>query len=138
MRGNVKGSGRSLLVAGFVPALLSGCGDDNSTGPTPNPPENRPPALAARADTSCAVGDTLRLIATAHDDEGDSLRFSAGISITYEEFRNGYLPAGGMNPETGAYWFAPNSRDIPGRRISVSVEDTEGGKDTTSFWVEVD
>jgi hypothetical protein len=94
--------------------------------------------LAAQADTSCAVGDTLRLVATAQDEEGDTLSFAAGIAITYEEFREGYWAAGGMHPETGSYWFAPRSRDVPGRRISLIVTDTEGGTDSTSFWVRVD
>jgi hypothetical protein len=126
----------SGLLHFVVLALLSGaagCKGGSSTAPKPN----SPPILVSQADTTAAIGDTLRLQAVAHDSDGDALAYSATIFISYEEFRAGYLPRGGMSPSTGAFWFLPNRQDAPSRRVRVEVDDGHGGRDSTNFVVRV-
>jgi hypothetical protein len=91
--------------------------------------------IAVQRDTSCVIGDTLRLQAHAEDADGDSLEFSASIAITWEEWHSGYRLAGGMNPRTGAFWFAPRHGDGPSRQMGFHVDDARGGRDSTVFLV---
>jgi len=57
--------------------------------------------------------------------------------ITMEELRHGYLPAGGINEETGRFWFRANHNDSPSRRVLFVVDDRRGGRDTTDFTLRV-
>jgi hypothetical protein len=79
----------------------------------------------------------LWLQAHAVDADGDSLQYSASILITFEEWHSGYIPAGGMNPGTGVFWFAPRAADRPSREVAFYVADSRGGRDSTAFNVVV-
>lgn len=128
---------RTAAVAPILAAivLLSGCGEDG--GHTVRPPANSPPTITAQRDTSCVIGDTLRLQAQAQDADGDSLEFSASITLNFDEWHSGYRPAGGMNARSGAFWFAPKSGDGPSRQVEFFVDDGRGGRDSTAFLVVV-
>jgi hypothetical protein len=78
------------------------------------------------------------LQAVAHDPDGDALEYSSSIEVTWEEIRSGYHPAGGMETETGRFWFRPSSADTPSRRITFMVDDGRGGRDSTAFRVVVE
>lgn len=116
-----------------VTVLLAGCGDDG-TSPTPN----TAPRIAAQGDTAVAVGDTLRLRASAEDDDGDALTFGVSIVISLDELEKGYFPDGGIDDVTGDFRFSPVDADRPGRDISFTVRDGRGGVDETEFHVRVD
>ena len=123
-----------LPCALAVAFAAAGCHGDSATSPQRT---ERPPSLTAQVDTSCAIGDTLRLQAVATDPDGDALRYSASVEITFEEFTAGYLVNGGMNEQTGRFSFIPSQLDKPGRRVSFYVDDGRGGRDSTSFQVSV-
>ncbi len=122
----------ALAVVALSLAALVGCGDDSV-----KPPANRPPVIAAQADTFATVGDTLWLRARAVDVDGDSLLYSAVMIITMQEYRDHYLPAALMNYKTGIFWFAPGPRDLNGRRLWFRVNDGNGGLDSTYFEISV-
>lgn len=124
-----------LLVLVIFPALLA-CGDDGWT-PTlaPAPSNNHRPVIRAQSDRVCAVGDTLRVQAVAADPDGDSLSYSASVRYSGIEHHLGYLPTGGMDAHTGWFWFVPASYDAPYRVVDFIVDDGNGGRDSTQFWV---
>ena len=128
-------SGKRAVVRFLFLALgtaLVGC--VSSTAPQA---KNEAPHLSVQRDTSCAIGDTLRLHASAVDPDGDALQYSALIEITWEELRSGYRPATDMDGQTGWFWFRPSSADLPARRVTFFAEDGRGGRDSTSFGVAI-
>ena len=129
-----RGGRRVWLAVLTLLSAIYGCGGGDSTAP---PPGNVPPAITAQPDTTCAVGDTLFLQASAEDPDGDALYYSATIVVTMEELWHGYLPTGGINEETGRFWFRASHNDSPRRRVLFVVDDRRGGRDTTAFVVGV-
>lgn len=122
---------RWALLAGLT--ALVACRGAESTAPQPN----RAPALSVQHDTSSAVGDTLWVRASAVDPDGDCLRYSATIEVTFEELRSGYRPESDMNGDSGWFWFRATAKDEPSRTMSFSVDDGRGGRDSTTFEVAV-
>jgi hypothetical protein len=121
----------------FLTALPAGCGGRGSEKTTDAGPVNHAPVLCPQADTTAAVGDTLRLQAVADDQDGDSLLYGVVVRQTGEEIGDGYLVRGGMNGSTGRFWFYAQDRDRPSRRFLFTVHDHRGGADTTEFTVTV-
>ncbi len=113
---------------------LSGCSKGDVSGPT-----NHPPIIHAIADTSATIGDTLKLIATAEDEDGDSLFFgSISLYNSIYEIRIDYQADHDIDRITGSFWFKPTLSDRPSRGFLVCVNDSSGGADTTIFRVAVD
>ena len=104
---------RLLLVTFAAIAASVGCGDDN-----------RPPALALVLDQQVTVGESLRLVLSAEDPDGDPLAFSARG-----------LPKGALLTPRSAteavLTYSPLITDTQpgGRRYDVTLEaaDGEGG-----------
>ncbi|MFN8178235.1 MAG: hypothetical protein U0167_09910 [bacterium] len=112
---------------------LVACRGAETTAPQPN----RAPFLSVQHDTSSAVGDTLRLHASAMDPDGDRLRYSATIEVTFDELRSGYRPESDMNGDSGWFWFRASAKDEPSRTMSFFADDGRGGRDSTTFEVAV-
>ncbi len=117
----------------FAALNLASCSKDDGSGPS-----NHPPIIHAIPDTSASIGDTLKLIATAEDEDGDSLFFgSISLYNSLMELRLDYQADHNIDRITGAFWFLPTSSDLPIRRFLVCVNDGMGGADTTFFAVDV-
>ncbi len=128
-------SSRMLLVSA---AILAGCSSDKEvTSPedTPNDPPNHPPILEAQADTTGAVGDTLRLVARATDPDEHVLTYSLVVEISLDELHEGYEANVSLNRGTGAFWFVPSNEDRPSRAFEFHVDDGHGGTDWDGFTV---
>lgn len=100
-------------------------------------PSNNRPVMTELADTSAAVGDTLRLRATAEDADGDSLRYSLTVFISWNELDPDLFPSAGIDSRTGDLWFAPTPQDAPSRTLLVTVDDGKQGRDSTHFEVTI-
>jgi hypothetical protein len=117
-----------------------GCSEDGSTGPASS---NHRPIVSLQTDTSGVVGDTLRLIFTASDQDSNSfqgsnkLRFHLIIHCTWTEIKQRSFAHAHVDSYTGAFWFYPRTYDMPLRQFSVWVDDDRGGTDTTTFNVSV-
>jgi hypothetical protein len=111
-----------------------GCGDDGGG----TSPANHRPVLAAQADTTVAVGDSLELWAWAEDVDGDALTYSLAIRMTLTELKQGHLPDTHFDAQTGHFVFRPSPDDRPSRFFEFRVSDGRGGADSTSFTVTVD
>lgn len=112
---------------------LAACSKDEVTGPT-----NHPPIIHTIRDTSAIIGDTLKLIATAEDEDGDSIFFgSISLYNNLTELKLDYQADHSIDRITGAFWFLPTNNDYGTRRFLVSVNDGMGGADTTFFAVNV-
>lgn len=120
-----------LFIAGV---LAAGCGDGTTE---PRSPVNQPPRIRAQADTSVAIGDTLRLRASATDPEGDRLTYRATVLMSMEEWVDGYRPNAGIDTLTGRFWFSGTERDMPAREFIFDVFDARGGRDSTGFSIAV-
>ena len=121
----------------LVGSILSCGGDKEDREPTVIAPENHAPVLIPRADTTAAVGDTLRLRAEATDADGDTLLYGLVVEQTLEEIREGYFASASIDGETGAFWFSPEAGDRPGRSFRFTAQDPLGAADTTRFTVNV-
>lgn len=113
--------------------IIGGCGEGES--PSGMTPRDGSPRIYDQPDTTVAYGDTLRLTASATDPDGDVLAFSMAVMASLSEIRSGYLALAGIDRDSGAFWFYPNSRDIPSRSFRFIVTDTEGLIDSTTFRV---
>ena len=125
--------GRRCLALAAVPALLAalGCaGSEESLGP-----ENGAPVMGAVGDTTVALGDTVAFFVSATDPDGDDLTYSLGVSVTWEELKQGYRVDATLDAETGYFWFRPKPEDVPGRDFNFAAEDGRGGKD--DVWITV-
>jgi hypothetical protein len=119
-----------LLCIGLV--ALGGCGGEIGTV---QPTEDHPPLLQPQADAVGAQGDTLRLVATATDPDGDAVAFDFAVIATLQEIQHGYRCQAGMSRVTGQFWFVPGSLDVPSREFRFTVSDGRGGTAATSFVV---
>jgi hypothetical protein len=104
--------------------------------PVPGPVNARP-SITSQPDTSCAVDDTLHLLVQAHDPDGDVLHYMVSFEIRLIDFPSGHLPEGGINSQTGEFWFHAHSWDSPSRRVTFLVDDGRGGRDSTAFEVHI-
>jgi len=121
-----------LISAGF--AVAGGCssGDDGPTGPS-----NHVPVIQPQADTTVAVGDTLRLRAVAHDRDGDSLTLSAATIGSLSDFMARGFPDTEFDQAGGQFEFRARAIDRPNRVFRFTVDDHQGGADSTFFTVYV-
>lgn len=101
------------------------------------PSMNLPPTIATLPDTSIAVGDTLWTRVEATDPDGDEISYQLTVFLTLEELRDGYRAQAGMNGAKEEFWFVPKRSDRPQRRFKITATDTSGGRDSTTFTVEV-
>ena len=126
----------SCIAIGIVLSLWSGCSEDKGNGPSPKPSNHRP-ALSLQSDTSATIGDTLRLVFTASDEDGDSPRFGLTVYCSRAEIFVGHCPLAEVGLLDGKFWFWPRTYDVPTRTFAVVVEDSRGGADSTKFNVVV-
>ena len=122
-----------LVVCLALVIAITACGDDDDmAGVT-----NRPPVLQDQADVTMALGDTLRLTASAHDPEGHEFTYSVAVIATLAEIQSGYFASQAIDPVTGDFWFFPSDRDIPSRSFEFRAEDEVGSTAATQFTVYV-
>jgi hypothetical protein len=121
--------GTLFRAIGMICSLLlpfAGCDSDEDL-------RNRPPRIQPQADTAGVTGDTLWLAAHATDPDGDNLRFHLVIKVDWQDLGGANPVDAGLDPQTGQFWFRPDSDDMPKRGFVFRVEDTRGGKDSTEF-----
>ena len=126
-----------FLISGL---LLLACANDEVVGPVDEDigPTNHPPIVHTIPDTSALIGDTLKFIATAEDEDGDSIFFgSISLYNNLTELKLDYQAIHSIDRITGAFWFLPTNSDYGTRRFIVFVNDSMGGADTTYFAVSV-
>ena len=108
------------------------CGESETMAPG-----NRSPVMVAQGDTAVALGDTLHLVASATDPDGDLVIYGLVLIITRQEFMNGYRPRASIDQATGRFRFIARSQDIPLRSFEFRTSDGQGGSDSTRFNVVV-
>jgi hypothetical protein len=118
----------------LVACGIAACGDDGDGGTT-GTVVGRAPMIDAQSDTSVVYGDTLRLVATARDPDGGPIEYSVAAFVTLTEIRTGYVALMRIDRDTGAFWFTPNSRDIPSRSFQFMATDEDGLTATDDFKV---
>jgi hypothetical protein len=129
----------------LILTLLFGCsvdGDINSIDsedPLELPKKNHIPVIAQQSDTFAIVGDTLRLIISATDQDGDDLGFTQEIPCTWGEVSAGqcHPPINYIDFRTGRFWFYPRTYDVPERHVMVTVRDEHGASAYMEFVVSV-
>jgi hypothetical protein len=124
------------IVIGVVLSLWLGCSEDTGTGPAQTNPNHRP-AISLQSDTFATVGDTLRLVFAASDQDGDSMHFNLTTYCSWSEIQDGHCPRAGVGLHDGKFWFWPRAEDVPTRQFKVVVDDGRGGVDSTKFNVVV-
>jgi hypothetical protein len=127
---------RDVLVYSWLlilSVLLLACGDDDE----PGMPSNHSPIIQAQADTSTAIGDTLRIRAVADDADGDPLSYGVVASLTMQEILMGYRPNAEIDHDTGDFRFISQLADQPNRAFMFRVLDGRGGADSTQFTITV-
>jgi hypothetical protein len=128
-------SGTLALAAGLLLGVL-GCGvSDDASGPQGG--VNNPPVLGAVRDTTIALGDTLGILVSATDPDGDEITYHLAVSLTWEELRDGYRADASLGAQTGYFWFKPGQRDVPNRQFQFIARDGRGGEDDTWMTVTV-
>ena len=116
--------------------IFISCGDENGiVDNNPIIPSNHLPVIQQQSDTSAAIGDTLRLLAIAHDDEGDSLIYYLATVLSWTEIKGGYRCNADIDHVTGQFYFIPKIEDRPERSFYFIVRDVVGGSDSTLFSV---
>jgi hypothetical protein len=133
----MKNMGRILLLLGASLIAGIGCGNDGSGYNVLDDPLgsfNRAPLMQEQPDTSVALGDTLRLQASAYDPDGDEItyRIVVYVETIYEPW-----PDIEFNSSTGRFWFAPAASDLPERAFEFIARDGRGGESSTKFAVDV-
>lgn len=132
----MKNAVSNCIFIGVVLSLWLGCSEDKGTGPVQPKPNHRP-VISLQSDTSATVGDTLRLVFTASDRDGDSMHFDLTAYCSWTEIQQGHCPLAEMGLHDGKFWFWPRAYDVPARRFKVVVDDGRGGVDSTEFNVVV-
>jgi len=122
----------SWVVIGAILGLWLGCSEDKGTGPAQTNPNHRP-VISMQSDTSTTLGDTLRLVFTASDQDGDSLHYSLTIYCSWSEIIAGHCPLASVGVRDGRFSFRPRTYDVPTRQFKVVVDDGQGGADSTKF-----
>jgi len=125
-----------VICTAAVAIFIISCDEESSEDPL-KPSPNNSPIIQDQADTSVAMGDTLRLQAYAHDIDGDTISYSLIVWYTLDEFRRNYHADVNMDSETGHFWFFPQDDDKPIRSFSFVAKDDFGGSDSTKFAVAV-
>lgn len=113
-----------------VACLVAGCsGDDKSSAPI-----NQPPVVDDISDLQTRVGDTLRVVASARDPEGEDVRFRLVVPV---------IPGAGVaeasiDSISGALTFVPQVSDGPFRWFGIFAQDRAGAEGSTDFYVLID
>jgi hypothetical protein len=111
--------------------------DEDSSEDLLRPPTNNSPVIQDQADTSATMGDTLKLLAIAHDIDGDTITYQYVAWYSLSEIRLNYQVDAEMNAENGHFWFYPQNQDKPDRLFGFVAIDPFGGSDTTKFNITV-
>ena len=124
---------RCLLLAVAVALVAaSGCGESVDTV---GPSGNAPPVMAAVSDTTVSLGDTVAFSVSASDPDGDDITYRLGVSVTWQELKEGYRVDASLDSETGYFWFRPKHEDAPGRDFNFTADDGKDGED--DVWMTV-
>lgn len=122
----------SLAILFALAIFTISCGDAETMAPG-----NRSPRMVAQGDTAMALGDTLRLVASATDPDGDLVIYGLVFIITRQEFMDGYRPRASIDQTTGRFRFIARTQDVPLRSFEFRTSDGQGGTDSTRFNVVV-
>ena len=124
----------SLILATALAAVMAACGDDDPTSPEG---PSTTVSIEAQADTTTAVGDTLRLTAVARSSGGEAVAYSAISYLSFSEFRDGITIDYVMDASSGEFELRAATTDRPGREFIFVAVDGSGASDSTFFFVSV-
>jgi hypothetical protein len=111
-----------LLSVAIAAAGCSGSGGGQSQARNGAPSEtNRPPAIAGTPDRSVRPGEFYDFRPSAHDADGDELRFEISRKPPWAQF----------DPQTGRLWGTPDASDV-GRFADIGITASDG-QDTVAL-----
>lgn len=113
----------TLWLAVTAGIVWFGCSDDS-----PTESDNLAPVMMAQGDTIIVSGDTIQLIASASDPEGDSLTYRLIVFVSQSEWKAGDVPDTDMSASTGVFTFRALDRDVPSRDFAFGAVDVNGGE----------
>lgn len=124
-----------IIATIVVVALLVSCNDSrgpcDSLAPAPSF-TNTAPIVLPPPDTSGVVGDTLWLITSAYDSDGDDVALSISVLPADTAF-----PAVVTDATRGAFWFVPGPAHYPSCQLTITATDPFGASSTGSFSISV-
>jgi hypothetical protein len=129
---------RLWLAVVLAMVLVASCSGDKGAGPE-GEPENHVPVLGEVRDTTTVLGDTLRIVLSASDADGDTLEFEVVVTCSWSELQLGHCPETGVKGEPPEFWFWPRSYDATAgvRQFSIIVRDDRGAEASTDFVVTI-
>jgi hypothetical protein len=101
------------------------------------PPENKPPVVYGLSDTTAAIGDSLVLLFSIVDPEGDGTSATLSFDLTRQDLAEGYWPRAGLFVKERIFWYTPRPRDGSFRIFGVVAHDFRGATTVKSFRVTI-
>jgi hypothetical protein len=119
------------LILTTLACAVAACGGSERRRPVE--PRDQPPVITSLADTTVAVGDTLRLRVRAVDPEGGDVFYRLVVP---------WMPGTGIAEATldslsGAFEFVPKPSDQPARWFGFFVRDAARNESSEEMYVRV-